>query len=286
LPAYYAYQFASQKLESAEYVHDINVYPGVAGYAFDLGDRIVSVVWSRDGEEHEVTLPEVPSAIYDVDGDSITPGIDVTVDLMPLYIEAQESINQANIWLPVIYKNYRPFVNGDFEQGDSGWILENQGLPAQVITSSQGETIGSHSLLLGNPNYPCTSVPIGYAEASQTFAVPSVPNGVSIELRFKYVIYTQDSTYDYFEVYINDESPSAFKDRNMINEGLSCNTWFRVPGPDNPRGGQTSGWATGSVDLFAYRGELITVSFQNHNTIDDTFNTYTYLDDVEIVIGY
>jgi hypothetical protein len=242
------------------------------------------VIWSRDGQDHDITLPELPSAIYEVDGTERTAGSDVTVGLMPLYIETQETINQVNVWLPVNFKNYPNLANGDFEQGTKGWTLADKGLPAQVITSNQGETIGSRSLLLGDPDYPCTSVPVGSAEASQTFGVPYVSSGTNIELRFKYVIYTQDSTFDSFEVYINNAPTPAFLDRNLSSGALSCDTWFRIPGPGNPRGGKTTGWATGSVDLTSYSGEIITVSFQNHNTTDNTYNTYTYLDEVEIVI--
>jgi hypothetical protein len=284
LPAYYAYQFASQELEGAQYVQDITAYPGVAGYVFDLGDRIVSVIWSRDGQDHDITLPEVPSSIYEVDGTSRTPASDVTVGLMPLYIETQETINQVNVWLPANFKNYPNLANGDFEQGAKGWTLTDKGLPAQVITSNQGETIGTRALLLGDPDYPCTSVPVGSAEVSQSFGVPYVPNAANIELRFKYVVYTQDSSFDSFEVHINNAPTPAFLARNLSGGALSCDTWYRIPGPGNPKGGKTSGWATGSVDLSSYIGEVITVSFQNHNTTDNTYNTYTYLDEVEIVI--
>jgi hypothetical protein len=284
LPAYYAYQFASQELEGAQYVQDVTAYTGVTGYVFDLGDRIVSVIWSRDGQDHEITLPETPSAIYDVDGDTVTAVSDVTVGLMPLYIETQESINQVNVWLPAIFKNYPNLANGDFEQGTKGWTLTDKGLSAQVIPSNQGETIGTRALLLGDPDYPCTSVPVGSAEASQSFGVPYAPNAANIELRFKYVMYTQNSSFDSFEVHINNAPTPAFLDRNLSSGALSCDTWYRVPGPGNPRGGKTTGWATGSVDLSSYIGEIITVSFQNHNTTDNTYNTYTYLDEVEIVI--
>ncbi len=286
LPAYDAYKFASQKLGNAQYLQDITAYPGVTGYVFDLGGSLVSVIWSRDGQAHDITLPELPSKIYDVYGVESPPTIDLTVDLMPLYIETQETINQVNVALPVIYKNYQTLINGDFELGDRGWNLENQGLPAQVITASQGETIGSRSLLLGSLDYDCAGVPIdGYAQASQSFAVPYAHNSASIELRFKYVIYTQDSSFDSFEVHINDQSEPKYEDWNKSGGELSCDTWYRIPGPENERDGRTDGWATGSVDLSAYNGAFITVSFENHNTGDEYYNTYTYVDDIEIVIG-
>lgn len=71
----------------------------------------------------------------------------------------------------------------------------------------------------------------------------------------------------------------------MYNTGLNCINWQRVPGPDNVRDGLTTGWATGLIDLQQSGGQTIIVSFQNHSRYDGWYNTYTYLDDVQIVIG-
>jgi hypothetical protein len=58
----------------------------------------------------------------------------------------------------------------------------------------------------------------------------------------------------------------------------SCK-WHRVP---------ATGWATGSIDLTSpldYRGQTITVEFQNWNRGDGYYNTLSYIDQVMIEFG-
>ncbi|MDZ7587222.1 MAG: hypothetical protein U0946_05685 [Patescibacteria group bacterium] len=171
-----------------------------------------------------------------------------------------------------------PLSNGGFEQGEDSWVFKNSGLPASVVTDdTQGDPdipFGIKSALLGKTDYVCADgVPLGYAAVEQTFAVPTNAN----RLEFKHIIYTQDRTsgskYDRFEVYVNDVL--KFEDGNKtLTEG--CAVWKRVP--------PTTGWATGTIDLTPYRGQIITLSFQNYNRFDGWYNTYTYLDDVKLVI--
>jgi hypothetical protein len=101
-------------------------------------------------------------------------------------------------------------------------------------------------------------------------------------------MFSQDTstqaTYDRFEVWVDDEENVLFADGNQVNVSLGCGRWWRVPGADNPRGGVSEGWATGFIDLSEYRGETVLVSFENHNRLDGWYNTYTYLDDIELVI--
>lgn len=186
--------------------------------------------------------------------------------------------------------------NGDFEDGytQAAWQEVENPLPVDVVQSivekSGGPTPpadGSYALLLGNPDYPCAfdGVPVGYAAVEQTLSLP--PNAES--LVFKYIVWSQDAclgiTYDRFEVYINDSL--TFHDGNQVYEGLGCGHWWRVPGPENPRGpGQTSGWANGKIDLGGYAGQDIVVSFRNYNRIDGWYNTYTYIDSVAVEGGW
>jgi uncharacterized repeat protein (TIGR01451 family) len=188
-----------------------------------------------------------------------------------------------------------PLLNGDFERRDFGWELRSQGLPVSFISSvptgDEEIPVGNYAALLGKTDYACSpsGVPIDYAEISQTFTVPEVSNGVPIGLSFDYVIYSLDtsfrSSYDRFEVYINKGVEPVFSDGNQNNTDLGCSAWWRIPGPDNVRSESTSGWANGYIDLRSYRGLNISVSFQNHNRYDGWYNTYTYLDNVQIVTG-
>ena len=198
----------------------------------------------------------------------------------------------STVYVPLVLKNYDPFVNGSFETGWSGWTRMASPLPATLVSSIPEDNPdtppqdGDYALLLGNPGYACDGgVPLGYAAVEQTFSVPD--NAVSLE--FDYIMFTHDTfastvghthgELDGFEVYINEEL--VFWDGNTVYE-TSCSTLRRVPGVDNPRGSATSGWASASLDLTAYRGQRITISFQNHNRLDNWYNTYTYIDNVRI----
>jgi hypothetical protein len=186
------------------------------------------------------------------------------------------------------------FSNGDFELFDQGWEFLDQGLMAGIIQSTLlGDRViplGSYSALLGEPDLPCSpeGIPLGYAELKRILTVPEVDPGRNVGLKFNYIIYSQDTStkpdYDRFEVFINDNSTPVFSDGNLVNEGLGCNVWWRVPGPRNIRDDQISGWATGFIDLDRFQGQTIQISFQNHNRYDGWYNTLTYLDNIEIVM--
>ena len=304
-PAYYAYQFAQSELVGAEYLGMLH-QPGIMGYEFRKSDCPTSgqfcrlwIVRSLDGNDHFIELPDIPFNIYDVYGNSIDPVNRIVVTVEPTYIELPPGFS---IRLPQLENNNQSLENGNFESGVDthgnpvGWIAASsgdQGLPYSLVDqnptvpSFDGEIpLGAHSMLLGWPDYPCSStgVPIGAAAIEQTFTVSDVADGVGLRLEFKYIIYTQDGgaspLYDRFEVYIEHSgSDQLVYADGRTDRTVSCQNWYRLP---------SSSWQTGSIDLVNpsdYRGENITISFQNWNRVDGWYNTFTYLDDVELVIG-
>ncbi|MDW7990870.1 MAG: Ig-like domain-containing protein, partial [Anaerolineae bacterium] len=205
---------------------------------------------------------------------------------------ATTKVAKWRAYIPLVLRNYRPFVNGSFEEGLSGWTVIQNPLPVSVVDQVAERTGGTTSpadgsriLLLGNPDYPCFNVPLGHAAVEQTFVVPQ--NAIS--LTFQYIIWTQDGSpvntysYDLFEVFLNNER--KFDDTNRVNTGLGCAKWWRVPGPDNPRNNATSGWARASIDLMPYRGQTVTLSFRLYSRHDQWYNTYVYIDDVRVIAG-
>ena len=310
-PAYYAYQFAQSILYQAEYVGVVKQSAGVMGYEFRLNDcpnpgetcRLWQV-WSLDGGNHLIELPDLPYAVYDVDGDALAATLQQTITLEPVYIQLPP---EFRVRLPAVPQDYRVLQNGDFEAGGdplgqpAGWVASSggqQGLSFNLVSSNPTfpETdaaipSGNYSMLLGNPSYACATagVPLGYAAVEQTFYVPDVPDGTLLNLDFSYVIYTQDGSssavYDRFEVYLDDGSGPLLVHADGRNEGtpggdpVSCDSWYRLPG---------SGWQDWSIDLTQpvdYRGKVVTISFQNWNRPDGFFNTFTYVDDVKLVVG-
>ena len=179
--------------------------------------------------------------------------------------------------------------NGDFEDGtgQTAWQKTENPLLVSVVQDVQERSGGStppasgdYAALLGNPNYSCSGVPLGYAAIEQTFSLPVNTD----KLAFKYIIWSQDASisnqFDRFEVYVGNNM--EFSDGNQFDVNLGCSNWRRVPGPENIRNGQTSGWTTEEVDLSAYVGQTVVVSFRNYSRFDNWYNTYTYIDDVTI----
>jgi hypothetical protein len=304
-PAYDAYQFSQSMLYAADYIGRVR-QPGVSGYEFRLGDCPDTgefcrlwVIWSLDGVDHLIELPDTPYAIYDVDGDLKPASLQITVGLEPIYVELPP---EFRVRMPVTVREFRDLQNGDFEMGANfmgqpiGWAVSSggqEGLDYSLVSENptypelDAEVpIEDYSMLLGSPGYPCsaTGVPLGYAAVEQTFSVPDVPDGIPISLDFSYVIYTQDggasSQYDRFEVYLDDGGGPvlAYWD-GRADSNVSCANWYRLP---------ESGWNQASIDLLQpvdYRGKLITVSFQNWSRFDHWYNTFTYLDNVRLSNG-
>ncbi len=199
-------------------------------------------------------------------------------------------------YFPIVMRTLIPplLVNGGFEQQGQGWSLIDQGLPASIVGQSNDPSVplGTYSALLGRVDYPCNAsgVPLGHAAVEQSYAVPQ--SSQQVTLRFKYIVWSQDAStsaqYDRFEVFVTPQGSEAslvFSDGNMVNQGLGCSMWRRVPGLENPRNGQTTGWAEAVVDLDSYKGQTVTFSFRNYSRYDGWYNTYTYLDDVRVVFG-
>jgi hypothetical protein len=88
-PAYHAYDFAYDKLAFSAYMGDITEYgPNVKAYKFKHAGRELWVVWSLNGANQTVTLPQTPTAIWDMYGNLQTPtSTSFTVTLLPYYIE-------------------------------------------------------------------------------------------------------------------------------------------------------------------------------------------------------
>lgn len=302
-PAYHALKFSQSKLYNAQFLRKLVQFSGVTGYEFEVGNRRLWLVWSLDGASHSITISGNLIAAYHVNGDPWTVSSPIMIGVEPMYIEWSPDYTLS---LPLISRDYQPLRNGDFEMGlDSqgnpfGWIASRgpeqgasgNGLPYSLVNTrptfpvvDSSIPLGGSSMLLGGFGFACNGgVPQGYAAVRQTFTVPRVANGVALNLRFKYIMYTQDrstaANLDRFEVYIQEGANNrlVYIDGNT-DKAENCSTWWRVPEVN---------WKTGLVNLVTpndLRGKTVTVSFQNWNRKDQWYNTNTYIDDVQLVIG-
>ena len=85
-PAYNAYLFSRQELGTSR--SGRNVSQGqVFGYEINTRKGRVWVVWSKDGNNQTLVLPNTPFAGYDVYGNLIPVSQTMTVSIAPVYIE-------------------------------------------------------------------------------------------------------------------------------------------------------------------------------------------------------
>ncbi len=172
--------------------------------------------------------------------------------------------------LPLVLKEVRRLLNGDFETGSfhPGW-REDGALPRDVV--SVPERTG-YVALLGNPNYNnAGGSPVGEAAIEQTIDIPQTGN---VFLRFFYRIYSYDTLqFDYFAVY-TIPWPFGPTKREFFDGRISWNDLL-----------WSSGWKEVIIPLNAYRGTTVTIRFSNAMTNEDGwYNTWTYVDNVRLEI--
>lgn len=85
-PAYEAYRFNANQLLDAQYVRELDEYDGVMGYEFEKEGAILWVLWSLDGEDHTIVLPQNPTAVYDVYCAPLAFGNSLLITLSPVYV--------------------------------------------------------------------------------------------------------------------------------------------------------------------------------------------------------
>jgi len=153
--------------------------------------------------------------------------------------------------------------NGDFEKRNfECW--QHGGELDQDVKCEGGQCYG----VLGNPRYKCEGgVPVGEAWIKQSFQVPQT---ISPTLSLRYRVFSYDlNDYDFFEVSLNDGSVWKFGNMEWAVSYCDSEVW-------------DSGWQSVEFDLSPYRREMVEVSLRNVNGMHEWWNTWTYVDNVEI----
>jgi hypothetical protein len=94
-PAYAALKFAREKLGAAKFEREIDNSDlggsgNIKGYIFNNhGGSQIWVLWSLDGLNYNIYLPEPPSGVWDALGNPVSTGITQSLDvtIKPLYVE-------------------------------------------------------------------------------------------------------------------------------------------------------------------------------------------------------
>ncbi len=220
---------------------------------------------------------------------------------------ASLAVQRYTAYLAAVRRGYRQWINGDFQDGMTGW--ENgrgpfsghgSGLPVDV-TKRNGE---NRVLLLGMPAATDNAIPVGYGTVFQS---------LTLENRYvhlRYWVYSYDIAkgteryYDTLEVSVN-RAPDEISDSDRNRQGCSTTALnpqgtlivmgdgliFCAGRPGGSGQGipwDTQGWRDVTLDLQAYRGKNITLYFTVWSREYDSafrddrgwFNTWAYVDDV------
>jgi hypothetical protein len=87
LPVYRAMSFFENLMGGAEYLHQVQEFTNITGYAFSKSGQEIWILWSSNAQPQRIELTEIPNAIYNVEGQEIIPPskeMDMTVS--PVYI--------------------------------------------------------------------------------------------------------------------------------------------------------------------------------------------------------
>jgi hypothetical protein len=85
--AYNAGKFSAAILEDATFAADVTGYPGVKGYQFNKDGKQIWLLWSLDGDSHTISLPSLPTHVFDAFGEALSTQKLLTITLAPVYLE-------------------------------------------------------------------------------------------------------------------------------------------------------------------------------------------------------
>ncbi len=84
--AYLAFKVARNSLKSGEFIGEVTEYAGTKGYKFWVDGYEVWLLWSLDGNAHQITLPKTPVSSWDVLGAPLGYGSTFTLTISPVYL--------------------------------------------------------------------------------------------------------------------------------------------------------------------------------------------------------
>ncbi len=183
-----------------------------------------------------------------------------------------------------VFANIETMLNGSFDTGTfAHWSASGLLYKAVVpmVGPSGADVLGAR---LGSEDYGPSltdpgQVPVSSATISQTLRVPDLNQAQRPTLAFWYRVFTYDVMYsewlkryvDTFDVTLHDTSGTQLA--LLLRDGNPTQTYGVL---------YDSGWKRALIDLTPYAGQTVQLVFSNHNRHDNLFNTWSYLDDVQV----
>lgn len=212
-------------------------------------------------------------------GEAFTPGL-TDPDPPPAEFKMYGSVNARYV---------SDFVNGDFETGSlQGWSREGDGrVISQLvfIDPSQGSYMGIISTGLG---FTTSSGSI-----SQGICIPAGKTTLSFKYNFlseEFMKYCGDVFQDYFAVSIDSGDGSATLFSKRIDDlcedvtqaaGIHFDQPLPEPGDTTEDGVWMTGWTTVTLDISAYAGKSVTITFACGDVGDSVWDTAVLLDEIK-----
>jgi adhesin/invasin len=197
------------------------------------------------------------------------------------------------------------FVDGDFENGFTNWIVGTSYSPitatkmysSKAVSNDVVGTIlvtphgtGKYMARLGAITSDNSDHALGDTWLRQAVYVPAT--GVTqIAYWYRLLSYdvstgSQDLGYlewDPFKVYLNGQK--VWQDSDAHPERIWSWEWqqWRDGPPDPPLAPKDGGWRQGVLDVTPFAGQVVSIEFRLSNSIAPEDNTWVYIDDISVL---
>jgi hypothetical protein len=224
----------------------------------------------------------------------------------PAWAMAETWVGAYRVYLPFVLRAYRPFNNGTFDGGLTGWSSGRGPFSGHGGGLDSGTVVlgGNRRALLGDPAAANGAIRVGYGYIAQTFSVDRPHLQIQYRVVSYDIVYGKDGYYDTFEVSLN-RAPSQITNAQRNSRGcadtvLNPTGTLVVPGDGLAfcagRSGSSSdtgtewdsGWRTVTLDLSAFQGESVTLYLSQwsreykspYYNDQGWYNTWAYVDNL------
>lgn len=183
-----------------------------------------------------------------------------------------------------VFTNIETMLNGSFDTGTFAYWTASGLLYKAVVPMVGPHGVNVLGARLGSEDYGPSltdpgQVPVSSATISQTLRVPDLNQVQRPTLSFWYRVCTYDVMYsewlkryvDTFDVTLHDTSGRQLA--LLLRDGNPTQAYGVL---------YDSGWKRALIDLTPYAGQTVQLVFSNHNRHDNLFNTWSYVDDVQV----
>jgi hypothetical protein len=268
--------------------------PGTAMLPLQLGADLT------DTFVVSITVPaDAPRGTADNTVITATSGIDDGVSTTV----TDTTIVRTYIYLPLAMRSYRHLVNGTFDDGLKGWDTGQGPFPFDGPGTGLPQRVtGDNRALLGDPDKPNGSIPVGYGYIAQTFTVDKPRLQMQYQVVSYDIVTGTQPYYDTFEVSVNvhpAQIENEHRSHAVVNpDGITLTVSAdglafyagRSGVPSDVGTRYDSGWMTATLDLSAYQGRNISLYLSIWSReysapyYDDRgwYNTWAYVDNLSL----